>query len=112
MIKNTNTIYKSLSSIKFLSSDVSVKLYELRETQYDTFIDFLKENPCDSRQTEILIKLGFFSEFGKTHKLMGINFLFDKIYNKKQFKKDNCPVPKEIIIKYADETEKDVQELR
>lgn len=104
--KETNSIYKGLSSVKFLSDDVSLKLYDLRFNTYDTFVNFLKINPCDSRQTEILINLGFFSEFGKTYKLMEIYKLFGKIYGKKQFNQNNCPVPIEIIEKYSDKTDK------
>lgn len=82
----------------------------MKDTQFDTFMDFLKVNPCNSRQTEILIALNFFSEFGKSGKLMEIfNFYqdrFDKDRFKRQIKKDKNPYPIEIISKYSKETEK------
>lgn len=81
--KNSNTIYKSISSVKYLNAEVSKKLYDLRDVHFDSFIDFLKANPCDTRQTNILIKLDFFSEFGKSAKLQKIHELFQKYFSKK-----------------------------
>ena len=82
----------------------------MRDTQFNSFLDFLKVNPCNSKQTEILIKLDFFSEFGKSQKLMEIfNFYqarYDKDKFKKQIKKDKNPYPVEILAKYSKETEK------
>ena len=104
--KDTNAIYKGLSSVKYMSDDISNKLYSMRDMQFKSFIDFLKVNPCDSRQTEILIILGFFEEFGKSDKLLQINNLYSKIYGKKQFKKDKLPCNEEIIKKYSDSTDK------
>lgn len=85
--KATNTIYKSISSIKYLNVSVAKTLYDMRNQQFDSFIDFLKVNPCNSRQTEILIKLDFFSEFGESAKLLEIMSVFSKFYGKKQIKK-------------------------
>lgn len=107
--KSTNTIYKSISSVKYLNSEVSKKLYEMRSKTFTTFFDFLKVNPCDSRQTEILIKLDFFSEFGKSAKLLLLYDFFQKCYSKKdgvyigkkQFKKANLFLPIELLNKHA-----------
>ena len=63
--KENNAIYKGIASVKFLNAEVAQQMYEMREQEFPTFIDFLKVNTCNSRQTEILIKLEFFSEFGK-----------------------------------------------
>lgn len=57
--KDNRAIYKGLASIKYMNSAVADALYEMRDTEFPTFLDFLKVNPCDSRQTEILIKLNF-----------------------------------------------------
>lgn len=85
--KATNTIYKSISSIKYLNVSVAKTLYNMRNQHFNSFIDFLKVNPCNSRQTEILIKLDFFSEFGESAKLLEIMNVFSKFYGKKQIKK-------------------------
>lgn len=102
-------IYKGLASIKYLNLEVSKKLYEMRSKTFATFFDFLKVNPCDSRQTEILIKLDFFSEFDKSAKLLLLYDLFQKCYSKKdgvyvgkkQFKKTNLFLPIELLNKHA-----------
>ena len=109
--KGINKIYKGMSSIKFLNETVARQLYDMRDQIFDSFIDFLKVNPCDSKQTKILIKLDFFSEFGKSGYLMNIFDLYSARYNtdgsfKKIIKKDNNPYPVEILKKYSAETEK------
>ena len=108
--KRNNVIYKNIQSIKFLNETIAEQLYGMRDMQFNTFLDFLKVNPCNSKQTEILIKLDFFSEFGKTGKLMDIyNFYqtrYDKNKFKKQIKKDKNPYSIDIISKYSKETEK------
>lgn len=108
--KRNNIIYKNIQSIKFLNETIAEQLYGMRDMQFNSFLDFLKVNPCNSKQTEILIKLDFFSEFGKTGKLMDIyNFYqtrYDKNKFKKQIKKDKNPYSIDIISKYSKETEK------
>ena len=107
MEKETNTIYKGLESIKYMNSDVSEKLYEMRNRQFNSFIDLLSVFPGNSRQREILTKLGFFEEFGGSQKLLRIAELYDTYHGKKIIKKDKCNLPIELIEKYMDsETEK------
>ena len=63
----------------------------------------------NSRQLEILIKLDFFNEFGKSQKLLDIVRAYDSIYGKKQFKKDKLPLEltEDIVKEFAGkETEK------
>lgn len=81
--KSTNSIYKSVSSVKFLNSAVATALYEMRDQHFDSFLDFLKVNPANTRQTEILIRLDFFSEFGGSAKLLKIFELFQRLFNRK-----------------------------
>ena len=102
--KETNSIYKGVQSIKFLNSEVSDKLYEMRHMQFDSFLDFLKISPLNSRQLSILVELNYFEEFGKTQKLLRIIDLYNKYGGKKQIKKDKCDIPEEIILKYATAT--------
>ena len=105
MDKDANTIYKGLSSIKYLNSRVADELYSLRDNQYNSFSDLLvdikEKTSCNSRQLEILIKLDFFSEFGKRQKLLETVEMFNKIYSKKQFKKDSLPCKEELIRQFA-----------
>ena len=111
--KESNSIYKGLASIKYMNEKVADELYNLKDCVFDDFIDVLetihKCTSINSRQLDILIKLDFFSEFGKSQKLLDITAAYDEIYGKKQFKKDKLPLglSKEIVSIYAaKETEK------
>ena len=73
--KKNKTIYKGVSSIKFINSDVAKQLYDLAQNKvYDNFIDLLIDilfnTGCNSRQMEILIKSEYFSHFGDVNKLL------------------------------------------
>ena len=104
--KENNAIYKGIASVKFLNAEVAQQMYEMREQEFPTFIDFLKVNPCNSRQTEILIKLDFFSEFGKSQKLLDEYAIYTTYYGKKQFKKEKITLDDEIMSKFATSTDK------
>lgn len=90
--KSNNTIYKGISSIKFLNESSADFLYSLKDNIYNDFIDLLKElkdsNTINSRQLSILISLQFFNEFGGNKKLLDLQNLFDEIYNSKVISKD------------------------
>ncbi|ARM66763.1 DNA polymerase III alpha subunit [Lactococcus phage AM4] len=68
----TNTIYKGISTVAYLNQQVSDNLYNLaNEKHYEKddivqlFLDILEGALADNRQMNILIKLGFFKEFGE-----------------------------------------------
>lgn len=86
--KETNSIYKGITSIKYLNTQVADQLYELRDNQYSSFITllhYIKNNiDADFRQLKILTTLNYFSEFGKNKKLLTlINEYEKKLKNKK-----------------------------
>lgn len=87
--KDTNTIYKSVSSIKYLNKDVAEELYALKDKSYKTFIDLLydlKDTNINSRQLDILVKCGYFSDFGEVNALLlGIE-IFNLFYKCKTIK--------------------------
>lgn len=69
--KETNTIYKGISTVAYLNSQVATNLYELgNKNKYsdDEFVrlalDIIDNNLVDNRQMNILTKLGYFSRFG------------------------------------------------
>jgi DNA polymerase III subunit alpha len=72
--KVSNTIYKGVSSIKFLNTEVGEELYDVGKLDFIDFVDFLiyLEENChvNSRQIDTLIKLNFFTEFGHNKKLL------------------------------------------
>ncbi len=90
--KETNSIYKGIGSIKFCNSQIGEELYLLRDNNYNSFLDLLydlhNKTSLDSRQIDILIKLNFFNEFGKSQYLLDIVKVFDNFNSIKQIKKD------------------------
>jgi DNA polymerase III alpha subunit len=100
--KETNNIYKGLSSLKYMNTEVSEQLYAMKDQQFNSFVDLLSVFPGNSRQREILCKLGFFEEFGGSQKLLHIAELYDAYHGKKIINKDKCKLPVELIEKYMD----------
>lgn len=101
-----NKIYKGVSSIKFLNSDVANALYDMRNEHFDSFIDIIKAFPGNSRQLDILIKLSYFEQYGKIGTLLRTVELYNAYGGKKLLKKDKCKLPSELLSKYCTETEK------
>jgi len=128
--KEDMSIYKGVGSIKGINSECGNQLYELRDIEFETFVDFLSiikpattgfENrlmseminrdfggfSVNSRQLFTLIKLDFFSEFGCAKKLHTIAEMYYKWNNKKTAKKAELPFDEELIRKHSEkETEK------
>ena len=117
MDKETNSIYKGIKSYKYLNEMVGEELYELRNNKYNNFIELLydlKNTSINSRQMNVLIKLDFFREFGKTKYLLEVYNVFDSLYGKKQFSinKLPCGLTAEEISKYSNKaTEKQFKEI-
>ena len=89
--KKNNCIYKGIGSIKFMNEQIADELYQLKDQNFNDFIDVLlalESTSINSRQLDILIKLNFFEEFGEINQLLTYTALFAQIYGKKQFKKD------------------------
>ena len=108
---DNKTIYKGLSSIKYMGDSLAEELYALRDNEYPRFTLLLKDikekTTCDSRQLDILIKLNFFSEFGDINQLLKTVVLFDRIYGRKVLQKDAVKdIPEYILSKYCKETVK------
>jgi DNA polymerase-3 subunit alpha len=113
--KENNTIYKSISSIKHLNAQVAQELYELRNNKYDSFIDLLKDlkyTAINARQLDILIKLDFFSEFGKPKKLLTMVEFFSIIDSRKTISKGRLESwIEEIVSQHARETKSQYRDL-
>lgn len=116
--KEGHTIFKGMSSIKFVGDNVGEELYALRDNQYDSFIDLLQDisnTSVNSKQLDILIKLDFFSEFGDINYLLKQVECYDKFYGRKQFtisklQKEGEDI--ELIKKYCQkQTEKTLKEF-
>ena len=117
--KTTNTIYKGLTSIKFINETVPEEIYELSKKQYLDFVDLLfdlkEKTSINSRQLEILTKINFFSEFGDINTLVWIEEEFDKLYGKKSIRKNSSfveTIGENIIREYSDsETPTHIDEI-
>ena len=88
-----NIIYKGLGSIKYMSADVAEALYGMRDMQFKNFIDVLfaiqqLEVRPDARQLDILIKIGYFAEFGPAKALLLGVEIFNKFSKCKTIKLD------------------------
>lgn len=84
-------IYKGVGSIKNMNFTVAEELYAMRDMKFDTFIDLLyaiKNTSINSRQLDILVKIGYFSEFGKTNTLLYAINIFNQFYKCKTIKVD------------------------
>ena len=81
MDKETNSIYKGIRSVKYMNDEIAEQLYALRDKEYDSFFDLLKDikdkTSINSRQLNILIRLDFFSEFGNAKELGALVSWFD-----------------------------------
>lgn len=117
--KSTNSIYKGISSIKFLNSSVADEIYNLKDNTYNSFIDLLRDisekTSANTKQIKILIKLNYFSEFGKNKKLLEIYDMFENLSTRKQLNKKQIQelnINEEILKKYSNKsTEKLYKEL-
>ena len=99
--KETNSIYKGVGAVKYCNEEVGNKLYDMRDQQFDSFLDLLEVFPGNSRQREILIKLGYFEEFGGTLRLLKLCDIYDMYHGKKVLKKDKNNLPADLVAKYA-----------
>lgn len=115
---NNQCINPNLSGIKGMGKNVGTKLYELKDNNYNTFLELLinikTKSICNETQLTNLIKIDYFSEFGKPQKLLDIVNIYNNLNGKKQFKKDNLPLNlayDEIKPYSAKETEKTLMEV-
>lgn len=85
-------IFPSLSSVKNMSEKVSEILYEVGQlseiTNFFLFLIRIQGLGLNKTVIEGLIYLDYFSEFGKTKKILDTYNLFQKYHGKKQIKKD------------------------
>ena len=110
--KETNIIFKGISSIKYMNDKIYKELDKVKSAKCSTFIDVLarlENSKIDSRQLDILIKINFFNQFGGINQLLTTVDLFNKFYSRKQIPKEevnNLGISADIILKYTSSTEK------
>lgn len=107
MDSQNNTIYKGIESVKYLNTELAESLYNLSMYEkYTCFEDlYMSMASINSRQWDVLIKIGYFREFGPAKKLLQVMEICNEYANKKQYRKDK--VDCELIKRFAaSETEK------
>lgn len=85
--KEKNQIVKGMKSIKYINDEISEQLYQLSQSrEYGDFIgllvDIANETKVNTRQLNILIRLGFFEDFGNSKYLEVISEQFATRYKK------------------------------
>lgn len=100
------TISPNLSSIKGIGSAVADYLYSIKDEEYTDFIDFLSRTNLNKTQLNILIKLGYFNEFGKSQKLLGMYDIYITYGKRSEISKDKVNIPEDIMLQYAKAIEK------
>lgn len=104
--KEANVIYKGIESVKFLNAEIADNLYNSSSNNYNSFIDLYNDvEGINSRQWEVLIKIGYFRAFGTVNKLLKTISLFDE-YKKKNYKKEGLKNSNVIKMFAESETEK------
>lgn len=78
--REANSISDALTSVKHISMRVADALYKMRDNAYGSFVDLLHEMEMapafDATSMEILVRMGYFAEFGSTGKLLRIYRMF------------------------------------
>lgn len=108
--KKNNSIMQPLSSIKYMNTSISYELYEIsKRKKYKTFIDLLIDlkdfTSLKKNQLEILIKLDYFKEFGKSQYLLNIVEIYDNLYTSKQINKSKLKklnLTEDLMEKYSE----------
>lgn len=113
MDKENNSIYKGIESVKYCNAQIADELMELSKNKYPSFIDLLKDikdkTSVNSKQLAILIKLNFFSDYGKNKYLLNIVDIYDKFANVKvlaKSKMEQLGISDYLMVKYAEKETK------
>lgn len=89
--KKENCIYKGIGSIKDLNVKCGECLYSLKDKHYKSIIALMSDLPkkiVSSKKLDILIKIGFFDEFGTINNLLEQIKIYNQYNGKKQIIKN------------------------
>ena len=103
--KEHHCINPSLVSIKGIGQNVANILFEASHQGYQNLYDIFVNVNISSDIYQKLIKLGYFSDFGSTLKILKYKNAFDSLYERKQFNKDGIePAYEKYIVSNSKET--------
>lgn len=89
--KKENCLYKGIGSIKDLNVECGEYLYSLKDKHYKSIIALMSDLPkkiVSSKKLDILIKIGFFDEFGAINNLLEQIKIYNQYNGKKQITKN------------------------
>ena len=117
--KDENSIYRGVGSIKYCNNQIADELWDLSQNGYENFFELLvdvdEKTSVDSRQMDLLVKIGFFSSFHNAGKLLKMIDLYNKVGSRKIIKKkdvESFGLSEDIIRQYArTETEKQFKDF-
>lgn len=108
--KENHCIQPSLLSIKGLSQGFANDLYELGKEHFNSFLELLPRLKAlktgNSAKIDTLIRLNYFSDFGDVGKLLMIIKIYEQYAESTIIKKEKCSIDREIMLRFATETEK------
>ena len=108
--KENHCIQPSLLSIKGLSQGFANDLYELGKEHFNSFLELLPRLKAlktgNSAKIDTLIRLNYFSDFGDIGKLLMIVKIYEQYAESTIIKKEKCLIDREIMLRFATETEK------
>lgn len=87
--KDNGTIYQGIGAIKNIGADVGEVLYQYKDCQFNSFVDVLSTININKTCLEILLKIGFFREFGDINTLNYIYEVYKKYHKAKTIKKES-----------------------
>lgn len=111
MDRETNSVYKGLESIKYMNASVADEMQRFYGNKYPDFVALLRDlatTSINTKQLDILIKIGFFNEFGNVAELLQVNNYYAKYGSSKVIKKDTIEdeIIRSIIARNARETDR------
>lgn len=91
--KENKVIYPSLLSLKGLSQSSADDLYKLSLKRkfsdfYDLYKELLKLKSVNAGKRNVLIKIGYFSDYGSIYKIEEFMKYVDNFYDRKEFSKE------------------------
>lgn len=110
-------IYPNLSSVKGFGEGVVDTLYELGQSEYETFTDVLTalfSNSINKTIVNKLIRINYFKKYSDVNTLLEITRLYDLLNGAKQISKDKAEknnIPFDILEKHGNETAKQFNKL-
>ncbi|EQC1535554.1 PHP domain-containing protein [Clostridium botulinum] len=106
--KENQCIHPSLVGIKGIGIKNAEELYMLKNNKYNSFIDVIKDiksnTSVNDGKLKVLIKLDYFSEFGKSQKLLDLLDIYNNLSGRKQISKtqlEELNLTKELMDKYS-----------